>query len=231
MVTQRKPSLEDPPGTASRRSDPGREKPHPRPEIVGIEEAPAFLIDNKHLRKGYRKNFRRMPDILASLCQPHNETLNIWTHLIGSIVAIWAVIFVLGNQTPFDAIGPRTKTVIQTPAELESLADFWKHLSVCPKPDPSATGHAISRVLAGIKDLQTQSALQGREFVDMNHEEQLNQGILAASCDYVGWLVYKTASLSVIRQAEELIFGLSHKLTSTRWEFRYIRDKLVSTVA
>lgn len=230
MATQRKASLEKPGEDGDSKNVASEKKDIPLPEIVDIERAPAFLIDNKHLRRGYRKNYRRIPDILASLFRPHNETLNIWTHLIGSIVAMWALIFVMGNQTPFDAIGPKAAEHLQSPATQTNLTVFWQHLSVCPNLERKASDLSVSRVVAEIKDLHTRSAAEGLEYVDMRAQHELNQGILATACGYLGWMVQKDSSLSVVRLAEELIFGLSHKLASTAWEFRYIRDKLVSSV-
>lgn len=43
---------------------------------------PEFLRDNEFIRGGYRTNYSFL-DILKSLFFLHNETLNVWTHLLG----------------------------------------------------------------------------------------------------------------------------------------------------
>ena len=39
--------------------------------------------DNEHIITGYRINFNTMKRILRSLFMIHNETVNIWSHLLG----------------------------------------------------------------------------------------------------------------------------------------------------
>ena len=50
--------------------------------IVEYEEAHFWLKKNKHLKTGYRLNHNTIPKILKSLTTPHNDLLNIWTHLL-----------------------------------------------------------------------------------------------------------------------------------------------------
>ncbi|KRX03856.1 hypothetical protein PPERSA_04651 [Pseudocohnilembus persalinus] len=58
------------------------------PFLGRIDEAPQYIIDNVYILTGYRINFHSSYMILKSLFMIHNETLNIWTHLIGCIIAI-----------------------------------------------------------------------------------------------------------------------------------------------
>ena len=55
--------------------------------IASIKDAPEWLHDD-FLIHGYRINHHKTIDILKSLFSMHNETLNIWSHLIGVIVFI-----------------------------------------------------------------------------------------------------------------------------------------------
>ena len=45
--------------------------------------APSFLLDNEYILRGYRINFNTKMKIFKSLFMLHNETVNVWTHLLG----------------------------------------------------------------------------------------------------------------------------------------------------
>ena len=75
-------------------------------KIVSIKEAPSWMVDNYHLLTGYRLNFKSPKRLLRSLFMKHNELLNIWTHLIGSIVFIGLFIFVLCYRPEGTGIAP-----------------------------------------------------------------------------------------------------------------------------
>jgi Haemolysin-III related len=62
------------------------------PRIVGIEKVPLWLQDNEFLITGYRVNFKRKRDLLKSLFSLHNETLNIWSHLLGALLFIGFIV-------------------------------------------------------------------------------------------------------------------------------------------
>ena len=55
--------------------------------------APAFLQDNEFILRGYRIGFNTRPKILKSLFLLHNETVNVWSHLIGVIVFLGLLIY------------------------------------------------------------------------------------------------------------------------------------------
>lgn len=63
-----------------------------KPKITTLDETPLWLRDNEFLQTGYRVNYYKKRDILKSLFQAHNETLNIWTHLIGALLFIWFIV-------------------------------------------------------------------------------------------------------------------------------------------
>ena len=52
-----------------------------------------YRCANKYLDDGWRVNYFKFSDCTRSLFQLHNETLNIWTHLIGSIILIIIMIW------------------------------------------------------------------------------------------------------------------------------------------
>ncbi len=62
-------------------------------DIVDYEEAHFWIRDNEYLHTGHRVNFDSFTVTFKSLFMRHNETLNIWIHLLGMIVFF----FVLGG--------------------------------------------------------------------------------------------------------------------------------------
>lgn len=59
-----------------------KRKNYTAPLYTTFERAPVHLRDNKFILKGYRANFD-FKSALVSALKLHNETGNIWSHLIG----------------------------------------------------------------------------------------------------------------------------------------------------
>ena len=49
------------------------------------EEAPKYLQDNQYIKEGYVINCTTFKKTLRSLFVLHNESVNVWSHLIGAI--------------------------------------------------------------------------------------------------------------------------------------------------
>lgn len=60
--------------------------------IGNYQQAPEFARDNQFINEGYRINFNTPKKIWKSLFMVHNQTMNIWTHLLAAIL----VVLVLG---------------------------------------------------------------------------------------------------------------------------------------
>jgi len=59
-----------------------------------IEEFEDYIIDNKYITTGYRINHRECATTVAkSLFKVHNESVNIWSHLLGTICVIVLVFY------------------------------------------------------------------------------------------------------------------------------------------
>ena len=56
-------------------------------------EAPKFLQDNEYIAKGYLLNCNTFKKTFKSLFMCHNETVNIWTHLLGAIFFFFLIFF------------------------------------------------------------------------------------------------------------------------------------------
>ena len=70
------------------------ETPSAKYYIGGIEDYPKEFFDNEYLRRGYRINFTTWTQISKSIFMWHNETLNIWSHLIGAIVFVGLAVYI-----------------------------------------------------------------------------------------------------------------------------------------
>jgi adiponectin receptor len=75
-------------------------------KIVSIKEAPEWMVDNHDLLTGYRLNFKTPKRLLRTMFMKHNELLNIWTHLIGSLIFIGFLIFIICYKPKNDMIVP-----------------------------------------------------------------------------------------------------------------------------
>jgi len=50
------------------------------------EEAPEFLLDNEYIERGYRIEHTSVYESILSLFTCHNESVNVWSHLVGSMM-------------------------------------------------------------------------------------------------------------------------------------------------
>ena len=62
--------------------------------IIGkYSEAPDYLKDNEYIKNGYLINCNTFKKVLRSLFICSNETINVWSHLIGLIFSILLIIY------------------------------------------------------------------------------------------------------------------------------------------
>ena len=62
--------------------------------IVGkYSDAPDYLKDNEFIKDGYLINCHSLKLVLRSLFVCSNETINVWSHLLGCIIAILLIVF------------------------------------------------------------------------------------------------------------------------------------------
>ncbi|XP_011084126.1 heptahelical transmembrane protein 1 [Sesamum indicum] len=121
-----------------------REKRYP---LLSFHELPDYMKDNDYILNYYRANWP-LKVALRSLFQCHNETLNIWTHLLGFLVFVGLTV---GNL-----------------ADVPQVVDFITMFS--GQLPSSAEGNVSSKLSLGpVKpiDLQQKSSLEG----DINSRE------------------------------------------------------------
>ena len=53
--------------------------------LGSFDEAPKFMQDNEFIKGGYLLNCSSFKKTFKSLFMWHNETINIWSHLLGAI--------------------------------------------------------------------------------------------------------------------------------------------------
>jgi hypothetical protein len=135
------------------------------PKIVGIEDAPTFLIDNKHLTRGYRKDFRSISSILRSCFMAHNETMNIWTHFLGALWLVWAMYYLTTFSMAHRSVEEHFKGMFYKKENyggyLESVAE---NLKGCQSFSPTA-GHILGTERISLQHLcHYLGAVKNQEF-------------------------------------------------------------------
>ena len=71
--------------------------------IIGtLKEAPSFLKNNEYIINGYVINCNSFKNALKCLFKCHNETINTWSHLLGSIFFFFLVFYTIFFITNFD---------------------------------------------------------------------------------------------------------------------------------
>jgi predicted membrane channel-forming protein YqfA (hemolysin III family) len=61
--------------------------------IGELKDCPEFMKDNEYIFRGYRIGFNSKRRILSSLFMIHNESVNVWSHLIGATLFVLLVIY------------------------------------------------------------------------------------------------------------------------------------------
>uniref|UniRef100_A0AC35TP60 HlyIII-domain-containing protein n=1 Tax=Rhabditophanes sp. KR3021 TaxID=114890 RepID=A0AC35TP60_9BILA len=63
------------------------------PKLIHFSELPHWLQDNEFIKHGYRAPAESLKQVCLSLIQFHNESINVWTHIVGSLsfiaMAVW----------------------------------------------------------------------------------------------------------------------------------------------
>lgn len=62
--------------------------------IIGkYSDAPDYLRDNEYIRNGYLINCNTFRKVFRSLFKCSNETINVWSHLLGCIFSVFLIIY------------------------------------------------------------------------------------------------------------------------------------------
>lgn len=105
-----------------------------QPLVVLWDKLEEWQKDNHYIHSGYRPASNSYQKSAASLGYLHNESVNIWSHLIG------AVAFAVGSGLLYRALQPRYQTASQE--DVFVFSGFFLGAVVCM--GMSATYHTIS---------------------------------------------------------------------------------------
>lgn len=97
-------------------------------------EVPHWLRDNHYIHSGYRPPSNSYRKSVASLCYLHNESVNIWTHLVGAVVAGVTGIFLWANM--------KARFALATQEDIMAFSCYFLGAVTCL--GMSATYHTIS---------------------------------------------------------------------------------------
>ena len=98
-------------------------------EITTLEDAPEWIIDNRYLWHGYRKNFSSFSTLMRSMFQKHNETMNVWTHMIGAIIFMVALTYLVFSFERTRAIYTDFRTDIENSKISQLLRESTSKIS------------------------------------------------------------------------------------------------------
>ncbi|GAA5949078.1 hypothetical protein JCM21900_004851 [Sporobolomyces salmonicolor] len=73
-------------------------------QLLTFDQLAPWQKDNKFVRSGYRRLTRSYWKCLGTIFQVHNESVNIWTHLFGSLLAVFAVAYLLLDLSPTSSL-------------------------------------------------------------------------------------------------------------------------------
>ena len=104
------------------------------------DDLPSWQQDNHYIHSGYRPASSSFKKSFSSLGYIHNESVNIYSHLLGAIG------FVAAGYTLYSSIRPRYQT--STPADILAFGAFFLGAALCL--GMSATYHAISNHSAAV---------------------------------------------------------------------------------
>jgi hypothetical protein len=132
-------------GVRKRRSSPPADTPPSPPPasplaskaraLLHWDHLPPWRRDNSYIRSGYRPSTSSFLDSLCSVTYLHNESVNIWTHLLGAVAAAAAALLYL-----YGIIEPRYPSA--DASDVLVFACFFAGAVACL--GMSATYHAVS---------------------------------------------------------------------------------------
>jgi adiponectin receptor len=102
--------------------------------VVLWDDLPSWQQDNHYIHSGYRPASGSFYKSFASLGYLHNETVNIYSHLLG------AIIFTIAGSVLYTVIRPRYESA--TPGDVAAFSCFFAGAALCL--GMSATYHATS---------------------------------------------------------------------------------------
>ena len=103
------------------------------PYIGDYKKTPKFMLHNKHILRGYRINFDSHWKLFKSLFWLHNETINVWSHLMGMFLFFYILAHTFNRYEPidfYDQITAQKSLNFQTSTAFQKIHDELEHLKI-----------------------------------------------------------------------------------------------------
>ncbi|KAM0756385.1 HlyIII-domain-containing protein [Meredithblackwellia eburnea MCA 4105] len=126
---------------------------------IKLEELEDWRLDNEYILTGYRRTLPSYKQCIQSLSYWHNESVNIWTHLLGSLSAVLALLYLatqifkqqpgqeggrLGWRAPFSLASPFKSSTMPTVTWLDAAGFSCFFLAAISCLGFSASFHTFS---------------------------------------------------------------------------------------
>ncbi|KAH7350217.1 adiponectin receptor protein [Plectosphaerella cucumerina] len=209
--------------------------------LVGWDDLPAWRRDNAYIIRAYRPDSNSYRGSFASLGYLHNESVNIWSHLLGALLFLYTGIFF------YQEVAPRYESA--NDSDLLVFSCFFGGAVACL--GMSATYHALSNHspsvsrwgnkldYSGIVLLIVGSYVPALYYGLFCHPKLITVYLgciclLGFGCGIVSWLEhFRTPEWRPFRAAMFVCFGLSgvvpvvHGLLLHGWQ--YLEDRMSLT--
>ena len=168
-------------------------------KIGKYEEAPKYLQDNEYIKEGYLLNCNTFKKTLRSLLVLHNESVNVWSHLIGAIsffFLIWyTTVFITNLQTQISNIR----------SDASSLANKAKGLR-------EQSPIIMNNIYISMKEIESGFKNYNKEKVYINSFNKIN-GIFSELKNYTSPMIN-----SFYKTIQEYYKYFTEKLTTVKEE-------------
>lgn len=91
--------------------------------IGHIKRAPHYMVDNEFVQTGYRIGFHSGGSICKSLFMLHNESVNIWSHIMGVLFFFGLLAWTIISINPFSSYFGNGENQSKTATSLYMRAD------------------------------------------------------------------------------------------------------------
>jgi hypothetical protein len=87
------------------------------------------MVDNEYIATGYRINFNSIRKILKSLFIVHNESVNVWSHLLGSILFLAMILYTYLYMAPHGGNWSEESKLALRSEDTKALSQLLKELN------------------------------------------------------------------------------------------------------
>ena len=185
-----------------------------------FEEAEKFMQDNEYIREGYILNCNTFKRTLRSLLMIHNETVNVWSHLVGAIFfffLIWyTTIFITNLQTQVSNIRSDASLVANKAREFkEESSDIMKNVYTSMKE----IEYNFKNFYNAEKEEETTVYIRAFNEINYIYDELKNYSLPVMVSAYKKIKEYYTYFMDAVTSVKEEIIDLIKLDTSLTQEY------------